>query len=53
MGKFAEADSRLFKNMFVCKRCKAKIRAPMLKVLGGRISCRNCNTKQLRPKKKK
>lgn len=53
MAKFPEAEARLFKNIFVCKRCKAKIRAPTLKVLAGKIKCRNCNSRVLRPIKKK
>jgi hypothetical protein len=38
MAKFPEADSRWFKNIFVCRSCKAKTRAPILKVLAGKIS---------------
>ena len=53
MGKFPEADNRLFKNVFVCRRCKSKIRAPILKVLAGKVSCRKCAAKTLRVKKKK
>ncbi len=53
MAKFPEADTRLFKNIFVCKKCKTKIRAPNLKVLAGKVSCRRCNSKALRPKRKK
>ncbi len=53
MGKFPEAEARLFKNVFVCRTCKAKMRAPILKVLAGKVSCRNCTARQLRPKRKK
>jgi len=53
MGKFAEADTRWFKNIFICKDCKAKIRAPNLKVIAGKISCRKCGSKSLRIKRKK
>lgn len=53
MAKFPEAEARLFRNIFVCKKCKAKVRAPTLKVLAGKISCRKCNSKALRPIKKK
>ena len=28
MVKYAEAEARLFKNIFVCRKCKCKIRAP-------------------------
>ncbi len=53
MAKFPEADNRWFKNVFVCRKCKTKNRAPILKVLAGKISCRKCKTKALRPKRKK
>jgi hypothetical protein len=54
MGKFPEADTRLFKNIFVDKNTKRKIRAPMLKVLAGKIKSRGTmGTRDLRPKKKK
>jgi ribosomal protein L40E len=53
MVKFPEANTRLFQNMFVCRRCKAKMRAPNRKVLAGKISCRKCTSKALRPVRKK
>ena len=53
MAKFAEAHARLFKNIFVCRRCKSKIRAPNTKILAGKIKCRKCNNKKLRPARKK
>ena len=53
MGKFAEADARKFSSVFVCKVCKTKRKAPVLKVLAGRIKCRNCGSKKLRVKRKK
>jgi ribosomal protein L40E len=53
MAKFPEAEARLFRNIFVCRKCKTKIRAPTLKVLAGKIKCRKCNSKVLRPIKKK
>lgn len=53
MAKFQETEARLFKNVFVCKDCKAKIRAPILKVLQKKIACRKCGSKNLRPKRKK
>ena len=53
MAKFEEANARLFQNIFVCKRCKSKIRAPTLKVLAGKVSCRKCSGKALRVKRKK
>jgi len=53
MVKYAEAEERLFKNIFVCKKCKSKVRAPNMKVIAGKIKCRNCNSSLLRPKRKK
>jgi len=53
MVKFAQAEVRKFHNIFVCKRCKTKIRAPNLKVLAGRIGCRKCGSKAFRPVRKK
>jgi len=53
MAKFEEAAVRKFRNVFVCRRCKSKIRAPNLKVLAGKISCRKCSSTALKPKRKK
>jgi hypothetical protein len=53
MAKIPEAQARLFKNMFVCKKCQSKIRAEPLKILEGKISCRKCKKKAFRPLKKK
>lgn len=50
---FEEAKIRLFTNIFVCKRCKSKIRAQNLKVIGGKIKCRKCDSYALRVKRKK
>ncbi|MDP3639889.1 MAG: 50S ribosomal protein L40e [Nanoarchaeota archaeon] len=53
MVKFEEAAARLIKNVFVCRNCKAKIRAPSLKVSQGKVKCRKCTSQKLRPKRKK
>jgi len=53
MAKFAEADARLYKNVFVCKNCKTKFRAQQMKVLSGKIQCRKCKSKALRVVRKK
>jgi len=53
MAKFPEAAARLFLNKFVCKKCKTVVRAPNIKVLQGKVSCRRCGSKSLRPIKKK
>ena len=53
MAKFQEAEARMFRNIFVCRKCKTKIRTSMMKVLAGKISCRRCKSKALRPVRKK
>ncbi|MFH1276274.1 MAG: 50S ribosomal protein L40e [Candidatus Woesearchaeota archaeon] len=53
MVKFEEAIARKMKNIFVCRLCKSKIRAPSLKVSQGKVKCRKCSATKLRPKRKK
>lgn len=53
MVRFPEAEGRLFKNVFVCRKCKRKIRSTMMKVLSGDVKCRKCGYRVLRPIKKK
>jgi len=55
MTKFAEAEARLLHNVFVCKDCKTKIKAPNLKIIAKKITCRNpkCNGKNFRSVRKK
>ncbi|MBU0536524.1 MAG: 50S ribosomal protein L40e [Nanoarchaeota archaeon] len=53
MVKFPEANARQFKNIFVCRRCKTKIRAPNTEIIAKRVKCRRCDCKNLRPKRKK
>ena len=53
MVKFPEATKRLFGNVFVCRKCKTKMRADPAKIMSGKISCRKCSSKALRPIKKK
>ncbi|NCN51443.1 hypothetical protein GW931_00320 [archaeon] len=50
--KIPEAINRLFKNMFICERCKTKIRADPQKVLKGKVRCRKCGKAQFRVLKK-
>ncbi len=52
MVKFPEASARLFGNIFVCKKCKTKIRAPISQILKKRVACRRCGCKSLRAIKK-
>jgi formylmethanofuran dehydrogenase subunit E len=53
MVKFAEADTRKFRNVFICKRCKTKIRAPNIKITQGKVKCRKCRGHAFRAVRKK
>jgi len=53
MAKIIEATNRLYKNIFVCKKCKTKIRADPQQILKGKVKCRKCKKKAFRPLKKK
>lgn len=53
MVKFPEAEARKFRNIFVCKKCKTKMRTTNLKVIQKKVKCRNCNSHQFRAVKKK
>ncbi len=43
-----EVARRLFHRVFICMKCKARIRADMEKVLAGKVKCRRCGSKKLR-----
>ncbi len=53
MAKIPEAQNRLFKNVFVCKKCQAKKRADPLKILKGKVKCQKCGATSFRTLKKK
>ncbi len=53
MAKFPEAAARLFARVFVCRKCKTKMRADPAKITRGKVSCRNCSSRALRPVRKK
>ena len=53
MAKIPEAEARTFRNIFVCRKCKHKMRASSLKVAQGKVKCRNCRASALRPLRKK
>ena len=53
MAKILEAQNRLFKNVYVCKKCHSKIRAGSQKILKGKVKCRKCGKREFRPLKKK
>ena len=53
MAKIPEAEARLFHGIFICRKCKAKIRTDSMKVSQKKVSCRKCGSQQLRPIRKK
>ncbi len=53
MSKFDEAIERLFRNVFVCRKCNAKVRADPNMIRAGKIKCRKCDSKKFRPKSRK
>ena len=53
MAKFPEAEERLIKGKFVCRKCKSVIRSSNMMVLAGLVKCRKCNSKILRPMRRK
>ena len=50
--KILAAQNRLYKNAFVCKVCKHKMRLEPLKILTGKSRCRKCKGKDFRPVRK-
>jgi len=52
MVKFPEASLRMFKNIFVCRRCKAKIRSIPQKIIHKKVKCRRCGGRAFRPMRK-
>ncbi|HLA23542.1 MAG TPA: hypothetical protein VJZ93_03350 [Candidatus Nanoarchaeia archaeon] len=53
MAKIPEATARLFKNVFVCKKCHTKIKANPIKILEGKVKCRKCKKNSFRTLRKK
>ncbi len=53
MVKIIASSNRLFKNVFVCRRCGSKIRASPKKISDGSVKCRRCQAKAFKPKSKK
>jgi len=49
---FPEAMARLYTRVFVCRKCKSKIRTDYSKVKDGKVKCRKCGSNDLRPKRK-
>lgn len=53
MTRFPEAELRIFRNVFVCRRCKSKLHSPGMKIVQGKVRCRKCGAGTLRPLRKK
>lgn len=53
MAKIEAAHSRLFKEVFVCRRCGSKLKASSRKISERKVRCRKCKSLALRPKSKK
>ena len=51
--KLPATQNRLFKNAFVCKICKHKMRMEPLKIISGKARCRKCKGNDFRPVRKK
>jgi len=44
-----EVRARRFDRIFICRKCGARIRADLSKVRMGKVKCRKCKSKNLRP----
>lgn len=53
MVKFPEAEIRKFRNVFVCRKCKTKIKTPNMKIIQGKVACRRCGSKVFKAVRKK
>ena len=51
--KIPAAQARLFKNVFVCRNCGAKIRAESRKIIEEKVRCRKCKKRAFKPIRKK
>lgn len=49
---FPEVAQRVFSRVFVCRVCKHKMRADPAKVRAGKVKCRYCGSRALRPKRR-
>lgn len=53
MAKFEATMSRLYRRIFVCKKCKSKLRTDAARVTAGTAKCRTCGGKSFRVIKSK
>ena len=47
--RFPEAEGRLFRRVFICMKCGARMRSDPQRVKSGKVKCRKCKRKALRP----
>ncbi len=52
MAKILVTQNRLFKNVFLCKNCGARVQVNPKKILEGKVQCRRCKKKSFRAIKK-
>mgnify|MGYP001574250354 CR=1 FL=1 len=53
MAKFDATIGRLFRRVFVCKKCKSKVKTDTVRVLAQSVKCRKCGGKAFRVIKSK
>jgi len=53
MAKFPEAEARLIKGKYVCRKCKSVVKSDAMKVINKEVMCKRCRSTALRPKRKK
>lgn len=51
--KYPEASARLFYRVFVCRKCKTKMKANGRDINANKKSCKNCQGRHFRPIKSK
>ena len=47
---FPETLARLYNRVYVCRVCKTKMRAEPSRVRAGKVKCKKCGSRALRPK---
>lgn len=52
MVKFPEAKARRYKNVFVCRKCKTKMRSTPNKINAKLLVCKKCYARAFRPVRK-
>lgn len=51
--KIPVAQKRMFHNVFVCKKCKKKIRSQPFRIIAGKVKCPRCDSRAFRTVRKK